>query len=314
MKRSTALGLLTTAIVAFPRTRLGAQQLTTIRFGTTQNETYALGIFTQEGGFFRRHGFDVDMNYFTGGGAIIAAVVGGSLDFACVNWGAISNAHLNGVPVRVVAPGGVYTSEAPTTVLITAKNATFRTAKDLNGKTISVTSLRDLQQAAVMKWMDANGGDSSSVRFLELPLPSLVAALDANRVDAGMMAEPNLTLVKNEVRLFAKPYDALAKRLMITAHVTMANQIAERAPIVRQFAAALAEGAAWANANHGQTAGILSRIAKMPLEVVSAMSRADYAQRLEIAAIQPAIDASVEYKFLRSAYSVRDVFWTGART
>lgn len=314
MKRSTSLGLLSAAAIAARQTRLGAQALTTIRFGTTQNESYALGIFTQEGGFFRKHGLEAEMNYFTGGGAILAAIVGGSLDYACVNWGSISNAHLNGVPVRVIAPGALYSTDAPTTVLCTAKNAAYRTAKDLTGKTVSVTTVRDLQQAGVMKWMDSNGGDSTSLKFLELPLAGVAAALNTNRIDAGMIAEPNFNAVKNDVRVLAKPYDAIAKHLMITAHIAMMNQISERPAAARQFAAAMSDGAAWANANHDQTASILARIAKMPLEVVSTMNRAEFSQRLDLATIQPVIDASVEYKFLRSAYSVRDVFWTGSRT
>ena len=49
-----------------------------------------------------------------GSGEEIAHVIGGSLDYACANWGALSNAHVKSIPISVISAGGIYSSDSPT--------------------------------------------------------------------------------------------------------------------------------------------------------------------------------------------------------
>ena len=80
---------------------------------------------------------------------------------------------------------------------------------DLNGKTIGTSALRDLQHVAVLKWMDQNGGDSKTVRAVELGLFQAPPALVAGRVDAYPLVEPILTNEKDNFRIIAAPFDVM---------------------------------------------------------------------------------------------------------
>jgi NitT/TauT family transport system substrate-binding protein len=312
MNRATFTAALA-AGAAFAPIAARAQSLATIRFGTTAVESYALAIYAQEAGFFKTQGLDAEITAFNGGGAVMTALVGGSLDYGCANWGAISNAHVKSIPVSVISAGGIYSTDSPTTILAGAKNSTYKTGKDLNGKTVAVSTLKDLQQASVMKWVDVTGGDSSTLKFLEIPIPEIPPALNSNRIDAGIVLEPILTATKNDIRIIGKCYDPIAKRLMICAQLGMTDYLNRNAAQTRKVTAALNAAALWANANHDKAGEILTRVAKIPLATISAMNRSVYSDKLELATIQPVIDASAEYKFLPQTYKAQDVFWSGLR-
>jgi hypothetical protein len=43
------------------------------------------------------------------------------------------------------------------------------------------------------------------------------------------------------------------------------------------------------------------------------MARSEYSNKLDLATIQPVIDASAEYHFLAQTFKAQDVFWTPPR-
>ena len=72
--------------------------------------------------------------------------------------------------------------------------AFFRTPADLNGKTLAVAGLGSFAQYSAQYWIDKNGGDSKTVKFVEVSPPEMPAALEAHRVDAAAPFEPGITL------------------------------------------------------------------------------------------------------------------------
>ena len=291
--------------------RASAQTLTTIRFGTAPVESYALAIYALQHGFFKNAGLDVQITILNGGGALMAAIAGNGLDLACANVGAQANAHVRGLPFSMICPGGMYSTNSPTTELVVGKASSLKTAKDLSGKTIGVSTLKDLQQASVMKWLDGNGGDSASVRFLELPVPQMVPAIAAGRIDAATLLEPSLTYAKNDIRVLAKCYDAIAKTLMICTHFGSNEWLAKNTAPARAFISAMRQTAVWANKNPSESATILAGVTKIPPEIVKQMNRVTFGETLDVATIQPVIDATAEYKFLPKTFPVSEMFWSG---
>lgn len=308
MKRAAFTALLGGAAMA-PHAALAQSAPTVIRLGTAPVESYALAFYGVDRGFFKAAGLDVQVTQFSGGGGVMSAAAGGALDIGCANVGAQANAHDHGLPFSMIAPGGDYVTTSPTTVLAVAKNAPFKTGKDMNGKTIGVSTLKDLQQASVMKWIDANGGDSSTLKFLEIPVPSMPPALTAGRIDGACVLEPTLTYAKSDVRVLGKCYDAIAKRLSITTHFANNDWLAKNPAAARAFIGALSQTAAWCNKNQAAAGAILAGITKIPPETISQMNRVVYAEKLDVKTIQPVIDATAEYKFLPKTFNVAEMFW-----
>jgi NitT/TauT family transport system substrate-binding protein len=311
MKRAAFTALLAAAATA-PRAASAQAAPTVIRLGTAPVESYALVYYGVERGFFKAANLDVQIQTFSGGGGVMQAAGGGALDMGCANVGAQANAHVKGLPFSMIAPGGLYSSKSPTTVLAIAKNSPFKTGKDLNGKTVGVSTLKDLQQVSVMKWVDANGGDSSTLKFLEIPVPSMPPALNAGRIDASCLLEPSLTFAKNDVKILGKCYDAIAKTLMITTHFANNDWLEKNPAAAHAFIGALKQAAVWANKNQAAAGAILAGITKIPPETISQMNRVEYADSLDVATIQPVIDATAQYKFLPKTFNVAEMFWSQA--
>ncbi len=307
MKRSTALALAGAAL-AGAATPARAQTVPTLRIGITSVESYAQGAYAQAMGFFAQAGLDADVQYLTNGSVVTAAVVGGSLDFGTTNCVSMANAYVHGFPLYCVAPSSLYTSASPTTVLVTLKDSPIRTAKDLNGKVLGITTLHDLMQASVMKWIDDNGGDSRTISYPEIHNADLMGALTAKRVDASILLEPQLTDNKDVVRILAKPYDAVASLLMISGWITTKSFYDANRATVAKFAAVMRQTADWANKNPNQAAEILARLSKIPLETVLKMNHNVWGTTLDPALIQPTIDASVKYGFLPHPFTASEMF------
>jgi NitT/TauT family transport system substrate-binding protein len=178
------------------------------------------------------------------------------------------------------------------------KDSPAKTAKDLNGKTIGVNGLKNIAEYAPALWMDKNGGDSSTVKFIEISPGETPAALEQHRIDAANLAEPQITQAKASSRIFAKTYDALGDGWMIAGYFTMRPWADAHPDLVRKFQAAIRETAVWANANPDKSADILAKIAKLEPAIVRASVRAKFGESLSAAAIQPTIDLAARYKLL----------------
>ena len=135
----------------------------------------------------------------------------------------------------------VASNAPPTTIVAVYKDSPLRSVKDFAGKTFALSTVRDLQQAAVMTWLDANGVDSKSVAFIEIPNAEQLAALAAKRVDAAVLVEPFLTAARGDTRMIARPYDSLASRLMTFGWIANKDWYAANPAVVQRLIAAIRE-------------------------------------------------------------------------
>jgi NitT/TauT family transport system substrate-binding protein len=310
MKRHRLIAGVTSAIAV--RALPAAAQTRTLlplRVGISSIESYGEALYAQAQDFFRAGGLDAQPVTLPGGGApMTLAVISGSLDTAIANIGSIASAHAHGVDVYLVAPCGLYSSSSPTTVLATLKDSPIRTARDLEGKTVGVTSLRDLQQASVMKWLDANGGHARNVTFVEITTPQMLVAMAANRIAAGVVVEPSLTAVKNDIRVLGLPYDSIAASLLISGWIVNRGWYDANPDAAGRLLSVIRTTAQWANANQAATGTILAEHTKIAPELVSTMRRVTYGETRSFAVIQPVINVMATYGFIPRTFRAAELF------
>ena len=290
----------------------GAQGAPKIRIGVNPGESLSEGLLAQGGGFFTRAGLDVELITVANGGAMTSGIVSGAIDAGPSNVASISAAYVRGLQLNLFAPSVIVDSKAPpTTIIAVFKDSPLRTAKDFTGKIFALSTVRDLQQAAVMTWLDRNGGDSKSVQFIEIPNVEQLAALKAKRVDAACLVEPFLTPARSETLMIARPYDSLGSRLMTFGWIANKDWFAANPAVVQRLVSAIRDTAAWANRNHDATAAIISDAAKIPKEAFQGMNRQTFSEgTLDPSIIQPIIDASAHYGFLPRAFPAAELFAT----
>jgi NitT/TauT family transport system substrate-binding protein len=307
MRRCDALGLTLAAIAAAPSAAC-AQAPTTVRVGTPPFESASEVYFAKEQGYFAKSGLDVQIVPIGNSSAIAEAVASGSVD---VGFGAVLSiaiAHARGIPFVLVAPGDVHVPEAQVSALVVPTASTIRTAKDLTGKTIGIPVLKTISEYAPRIWIDHNGGDSTGVKFLELPFPAMPDALAAGRIDAAWLTEP----FKRTTRVLAYAYDAIAKTFMVSAFFSTVAWARAHADIVARFSTAIRASGVWATQNPALSADILTRDMKLDPVTLAAMVRSRFADQLVPAAIQPQIDVAAHYG-LFAAFPASDLLISPAR-
>jgi NitT/TauT family transport system substrate-binding protein len=298
-----------TALVPLARVPAGAaDQPVTIRVGATGNDAAAEVYYADEMGFFKKHNLNIQITPQRNGAAEAAAVAGGSLDIGEQNVISMSNAHARSLPFVFIAPAAEYVDGSPSTAMIVAKDAAFKTARDLNGKTIAVSALHDLTQTAAAAWIDKNGGDSSTVHFIEMPPSESPAAVVRGTVQAAVVPEPALSSAGNETRIFAKAFSAIAPQFMINGWFSTKDWIAKNQSAAKRFTDAIHEAAVWANSHHAESAKILEKHSRIPASVIEHMTRATYATSFDGNAMQRAIDTAAHYKAIAKPFPASEIY------
>jgi NitT/TauT family transport system substrate-binding protein len=301
-----------TAASVLMRPAAYAQAPRALRYGMAPAEDSALGAYAFAKGFFANAGLDVTLVPFPSGGAITPALLGGALEFGVTNVGSMALAHVRGVPLELIAGGSLFTSASPSAHVVALKSGGIRSPKDLPGKTIAVSSLRELAHCSVLQWLDRNGVDSKSVNFIEMSLASALGALEAGHLDAVDLIEPLFTRSKAEVIDLGTPFSAVADGKPVQIFGTIATKafVDANPDIVRRAEGALRQAAKWANdpRNHSEAAVIIAGFTKIDLASVNAYPRMRFAERLDASFVQPPIDMLAKYGFLSRDFAAAELF------
>jgi NitT/TauT family transport system substrate-binding protein len=292
-----------------PSLRASAQELPVVRVTGPANDAFAPIYWAQSTGLFRRNGVDVQTVAATNGAAAMAAVLGGSAEIALTNMVAVFQAHLRGVPLQIVAPSVLYSSAKPTAVLMVLKEAPFRTARDLNGKTIGSPGLRDLTSASIMAWVDKNGGDSKSLHFIEVPSSSAQPVLEQGRIDAAFMIEPALTqsLATGKTRVFSAPFDAIGDQFMTTAFVGAVKTVDQNRDTMSRFARAMHEAIVYTNGHMGETVDVVAARTGATPDQVAHSTRSQNAEYLDPGSLTRLLEVCVKYGLIDHSFPVAEV-------
>jgi NitT/TauT family transport system substrate-binding protein len=272
-----------------------SQTLTVVHVTTVPIDAGAEVYYAKDMGFFAKAGLDVDIIAASNGGAAAAAVAGNAVDIGYSDMVSIASAFGRNVPFVVVAPAALHESTAPTSLLLVAANSPIHSAKDLNGKIVAGSGLGTISGYGPRAWIEANGGDFTSVKFIESPFPQMQPALDAGRVDAIAITEPFLTVARKTERVLGSTYDAIAKEFFISAFFTTSTWAKEHPDVLNRFITAIHEAAVWGNANHAKSAQILLKYTKIDPELAAGMTRIHYGERLTPALMQPVINVAAKY-------------------
>jgi NitT/TauT family transport system substrate-binding protein len=300
--------------VLVPRVVAAQAGSTTIRVVTRQNEAVTPLYYAIKAGLFERAGLDVTMTASNSGAASTAALLAGDFEIAQSNILALLSAHAKNVPLVLVAPSIMYSVENREAMLQIAPDASFKTGADLNGKTIGIVALSDIDAVAAKAWIDKNGGDSRSQKYLEIPMSAMAVALGQHRIDASVLEPPQLdiSIAAGTSKTLGDPMSAIASRFMIGGYITRPDWAAAHSDAVRTFTRVLSAAATYVNSHFPETIGLVSELTKLQPTEVAKMQRTISGTRLEIGFIQPTIDAAAKYGIIEHGFPARDLLWSGA--
>jgi NitT/TauT family transport system substrate-binding protein len=298
------------ALAALPRAaRAASGAPAVVRAGTIPADVSAVVTYADDLGYFRNTGLDVQIQIMQSGPVIAPAVLGGSLDVGAANVGSLAGARERGLPLRIFAPASEVSAATLSDVLMVKDDSPIHTGADMNGKTVGIVAMKTLQHACVLAWIDKHGGDSKTVKFVEVPFPEMIGALDAGRVDIAIPSEPFTTQGRAGNRVLGSCYEVFPKPVLLFGFFATDAWLAANGDVATRFSAAIKAAAIWANAHPLASATLLTRFTKVDPAIAARMNRATYATAIDPAMIQPPIDLMVRYGMLPKTIAANDVIW-----
>ena len=283
---------------------------TTLKIGLVPVEAAAELWYGVDMGFFKKQGLDVELQTMQNGSAIASAVAGGSLDIGFADLISIASAHARGLPFIYLAPALLNSYAVPSLAMMVAANGPLHEGKDFNGKTIAVNGINNITMIPFEAWIDKSGGDSKTVKWVEVPVPAANDAIASGKVDGGTLGEPFITFgADKNLRPIYVDKNGIAPRYALAGFMTTKEWAAKNPAVAAKFIAAIKEAAQWANTNRTASAVILSKYSKIPLPVIEKMKRSEYAETLLASDFQPVIDAAVKYGVLAKSYPAPELFY-----
>jgi NitT/TauT family transport system substrate-binding protein len=313
MRRRAAVALVALASLGPLARRATAQPaLEPIRMVGQVAEDITDLYYAIKNGAFRRAGLDVSIVPTGSGSAATTAVVAGTYELSRTSVPAVLYAHVRNLPVTIVAPSIVNSERDPYAMLQIAVDATYKTAADLNGKTIGTPALNDMNVLAIRAWVDKNGGDYRSLKYVEIPSLALASAVASHRVDAAMLTSPHLdaSLAAKTTKTLAYAFGALAPVFMGAAYVARVDWATQHADALRRFVRVLEDAAAYVNKHPAETAALVTELTKVELADAQLLHRTLNGTALDPALVQPIIDAAAKYDMIPRAFPAREIFWT----
>lgn len=220
----------------------------------------------KEKGFFAEEGLELDIQGTTGGAAAVPGVTSGSFDFAFGNLISVMVAKDKGLDLKFVANGASTTGEEGKDFggVVVPAGSPIKSAKDLAGKTVSVNNLSNIGDITIKSVIEKDGGDPSTVKFVEMAFPDAPAALANKQVDAAWILDPFLSKAVSEGgTVISWNYVEMSPELDIAGYFTKAETIKDKPELVDKFTKAMNKSLEYAQDNPEEVRKIVGTYTKI---------------------------------------------------
>ncbi|KAB1910012.1 nitrate ABC transporter substrate-binding protein [Micromonospora sp. AMSO1212t] len=249
-----------------------ADGLTTVRLASSPLGHLAPIYLAQERGIFAKHGLKVEVDTETSDLTSVPAVLAGKVDFATGDLTTLIVARSKGLDVKAVVPASASTGKegADYGALVVKGDSGITSAKQLEGKTISVNILTNIAAAAAREAVRADGGDPTKVKLVEIPFPQAPAAVSTGRVDGAWVVEPFLSAAKAQGAVpVGWGFTDLAPDLTVSAWYAAGSYTSKNAKTVTAFRDAVREAYAYAREHEDEVRAKIPTFTEIKPEVAA---------------------------------------------
>jgi NitT/TauT family transport system substrate-binding protein len=313
MKRSTSLTFLA-SLVALGRRGASADDLIPMRAVGSSNDGFKAMYYGARSGLFARYGLAVEIIPVNNGAAAAAALIGGGADVAMANILTLIQAHAKGIPMRMIAPNFLATSDRPTTAVLVLKDSPYKSGADLIGKTLASPGLNDIASVGAKAWMDQTGGDSKATKYIEAPTSATVSYLEQGRADAVASIEPAVSqaMASGKLRVLADPLATLGKRVQVGSYVVMEPALAKRFDAFSRLAKGLHDASLYTNTHLAETVDLVASYSGTSPDAIAGSNRVIDPEYCDVRLVQPVIDALAKYGAIDQSFPAADIISSAA--
>ena len=210
---------------------------------------------TQEKGFFKKYGLDVQSVLIESGSTSAQSLIAGDVTFAHMAGAAIMQSNLRGADAVMIA--GVINTL--TFQLYTDKS--ISRPDHFKGKTVGVTRFGSSTDFAMRYALEKYGLDpNKDVTILQLGnVPALLSALEAGKIQGAMLSAPTTLRAKKLGYPMLADLQMLGLEYQHTGIATTRSLIKSKPELVRDFMRAYVEGIHYAKTHRRETLEILAK-------------------------------------------------------
>ncbi len=175
-----------------------ADATTAITVGTSPAILNVSLYYAAQSGLFTKNGLKETPKVLASGEEATPLLLNGQIQFAANDPVGVITAISKNVPVVFVAAAGYPSTDPSKDITGLLVKSSIKSAADLNGKTIAVNALGGNLELAAKAAIDKAGGDSASMKFVVMSLPSMDAAVKSGKVAGAVASEPLIAAGKAE--------------------------------------------------------------------------------------------------------------------
>jgi NitT/TauT family transport system substrate-binding protein len=253
-------------------TEAPSEELTSIKVGVVPVVDVAPLYLGIDKGFFEEEGLEVEPVVAQGGAAIIPAVVAGDQEIGFSNVVSLMLGQTQDLPVKIISQGIQATDDPDndTAAIAVKGDSDIQEPADLEGKTIAINTLNNISQLTVTAALDSEGVDTSTLHFVEVPLPDMVGQLEAGQIDAAGLVEPFVTTGKNAgQRMIIYDRVATEPKMTIATYFTSDSYLQDNPDVVEAFVRAINRSLEYATENPDEARQAIANYTQIPPDVLA---------------------------------------------
>jgi len=275
-------------------------ELTTVRVAALPiAETGALWAAIDEG-IFEEHGLEIEVVPAQGGANAIPALLSGDIQFAIGQpFGPI---RADQQDLGVVIVGNYANSLADgddVNAVVALGDSGIARPADLAGKKVSVNTIGAAGDLTIRKAVQDDGGDPSTIEFVEVAFPDVPAQLEAGTMDAAWAPDPFRGMVVGGGGVsVVQPYQATIPGLSVLTNITTQALIDEDPDLVKAYSEAMGEALAWAADNEDAVRAAIATNLEIPEEAAAGITLPTFTWDLSDAGIEDLGALAVEFAYI----------------
>jgi NitT/TauT family transport system substrate-binding protein len=262
-------------------------------------------------------GLEIQITEMQSGTKIVEALAAGSVDIAFSATLSILQAAAQGLDLVIVAPASFKSADdraTPTSAIIARAAGGATGGAGLRGKTFAVNSLRSLDYVIAAEYLTRAGVAPREVSWRELAYPHMAPALDQGRVDAAIVAEPLLTILRDSGRIavLSTALDIIPGT-SVSAYAALRSFTQARAPLIESFQRALRRGVEACERDPQRLRAAVAKHTGAKPELVQRIGLPIFRPVLRPADIAPLVELARRHGVLERAVELDRVLGAGTR-
>lgn len=255
-----------------------------------------------DAGIFEDNGLAVTPGQTTGGAQAIPSLIAGEFDIVFSNYPSMILGASEGLPLQIISGNNV--GNADHSVMVSADSDLTRPA-DLAGKKVAVSHLQNIGVLGISTVVNEDGGDASTIQYVELAFPDMQAALERGDIDAMWMVEPFMARAlegSHEVlfNLFTGPMESSP----VSGWVTTREFAAENPDVLEAFQKSIGEAGEQLQTDEEALVDTVTGFTDVDEETVRQIALPTWTSEVDEEGIQGLSDKMTAIDFLEESYDV----------